>query len=270
MKYIFLDIDGTLYNHKKHSIPESAYQAVGLAKEKGHKIFICTGRVSCMLDHVKEIPYEGVVAAAGAYVEIHNKIVFDESIAADKLKAILTSCDRMDISYILEGKKGVYMHPVIKEFFSTGEGRNTAGHEFFKQKAVYDLEKYKEEEEAVYKLCLYADREESIVSFKGQLPEEYHLIVGQADEKQPFGAELTLKKNNKAAGIRKALKYLGVDMKDTVGIGDSLNDLEMLQECAVSIAMGNADERLKPYADYITTDIDDNGIYNAFVRYKLI
>lgn len=270
MKYIFLDIDGTLYDHKKHGIPESAYRAVGMAKEKGHKIFICTGRVSCMLGHVKEIPYEGVVAAAGAYVAVDNRTVYEECIRPDKLKMILESCDALDISYILEGKKGVYMNPFIREFFRTGGGKDTAGHEFFKQKGVYGWEKYEEEEDLIYKLCLYADREETIASFRKQLPEEYHLLIGQADEKQPFGAELTLKRNNKASGIRRALAYLGGDMRDTVGIGDSLNDLEMMQECAVSIAMGNADGRLKPYADYITTDIDDNGIYNAFMQYKLI
>lgn len=270
MKYIFLDIDGTLYDHKAHCIPESAYRAVRLAKEQGHKIFICTGRCLCMLDHVKKIGYEGVVAAAGAYVAVNDQVVYEECLKQDELNRILDHCTASGITYILEGKKGVYMHPSIREFFSIGKGRNTAGHEFFKQKEVHGLEKYDEKEEMIFKLCLYADNEETLLSFQKQLSETYHLIIGQANENQPFGAELTLKKNNKASGIRKALAYLGGDMADTVGVGDSMNDLEMLKECAIAIAMGNGDERIKPYADYITSNIDEDGILQAFSHYKLI
>lgn len=47
MKYIFLDIDGTLFDHKKYAVPESARRAVELARRAGHKVFICTGR-SCL------------------------------------------------------------------------------------------------------------------------------------------------------------------------------------------------------------------------------
>lgn len=38
-KLIFIDIDGTLFNHKKDDIPESAKEAILNAKSKGHKIF---------------------------------------------------------------------------------------------------------------------------------------------------------------------------------------------------------------------------------------
>ena len=43
-KYIFLDVDGTLYSPKLGEIPESAMEAIRLAREEGHKIFLCTGR----------------------------------------------------------------------------------------------------------------------------------------------------------------------------------------------------------------------------------
>lgn len=39
MKYIFLDIDGTLFDHKEYAIPESAYRAVDLARKAGNKVF---------------------------------------------------------------------------------------------------------------------------------------------------------------------------------------------------------------------------------------
>ena len=66
MKYIFLDIDGTLFDHREYAIPESAYRAVDLTRKAGNKVFICTGRSCCLLGHVKDMVCDGVVAAAGA------------------------------------------------------------------------------------------------------------------------------------------------------------------------------------------------------------
>ena len=61
MKYIFLDIDGTLFDHREYAIPESAYRAVDLTRKAGNKVFICTGRSCCLLGHVKDMVCDGVV-----------------------------------------------------------------------------------------------------------------------------------------------------------------------------------------------------------------
>ena len=53
-------------------------------------------------------------------------------------------------------------------------------------------------------------------------------------------------------------------MKDTVSIGDGPNDVEMLAATAVAVAMGNADSGLKAMADFVTDDVDKNGLWKAF------
>ena len=50
---------------------------------------------------------------------------------------------------------------------------------------------------------------------------------------------------------------------------DSLNDLEIIEAAAIGIAMGNGREELKAAADYVTTDIGDDGIWNACVHFGL-
>ena len=59
-------------------------------------------------------------------------------------------------------------------------------------------------------------------------------------------------------------------MSDTVGVGDGPNDGEMLAETAVSIAMGNADSGLKAVADFVTDDVDKDGLWKAFQWLKKI
>ena len=59
-------------------------------------------------------------------------------------------------------------------------------------------------------------------------------------------------------------------MSETYAFGDSMNDLEILQEAGTGIAMGNAVPKLKEGADYVTDRIDENGIYNACKHFRLI
>ena len=66
------------------------------------------------------------------------------------------------------------------------------------------------------------------------------------------------------------LEYVGIDRKDTVAVGDRPNDLEMLQYAAEGAAMENAAESLKSAADFVTDDVDEDGLYHAFERLGLI
>ena len=65
-------------------------------------------------------------------------------------------------------------------------------------------------------------------------------------------------------------KYYNIDIKDTVAFGDSMNDREIIEASGFGIAMGNAIEELKKYADYVTDDIADNGVYNALEKFGYI
>ena len=63
--------------------------------------------------------------------------------------------------------------------------------------------------------------------------------------------------------MKRLADALGISMADTVAVGDSNNDSEMLQCAGTSIAMGNAIEAIKDMADYVTTDVMEDGIWNA-------
>jgi len=75
---------------------------------------------------------------------------------------------------------------------------------------------------------------------------------------------------NKAAAIEAVIGHLRIDHAATIGIGDGSNDLEMLDYCAVSVAMGNASPAAKSAADETTSAILDHGIWNAFRSQGLI
>ena len=82
--------------------------------------------------------------------------------------------------------------------------------------------------------------------------------------------DILKKDTNKASGIAQLMRYWQLEDGAYMAFGDSMNDCEMLQEAAVGVAMGNAMDALKPYADYICGSSDTPAIYDTLTAYGLI
>ncbi|MGH2632212.1 MAG: HAD-IIB family hydrolase, partial [Tepidiformaceae bacterium] len=70
---------------------------------------------------------------------------------------------------------------------------------------------------------------------------------------------------DKGAGLRALCDAMGVDLRDTVAIGDDDVDLPMFEVAGLSIAMGNADEAIRAAADIVTETADAHGVAVALL-----
>ena len=82
--------------------------------------------------------------------------------------------------------------------------------------------------------------------------------------------EITKTAFTKGTAVRYLSGYLGVPIEDTIAIGDSENDLEMIRAAAIGIAMGNSSDYVKEAADDVTKSVAEDGVYHAFRKYGLI
>ncbi|WP_319509009.1 phosphoglycolate phosphatase [uncultured Methanolobus sp.] len=78
-----------------------------------------------------------------------------------------------------------------------------------------------------------------------------------------FAIHIKSRKINKGTGLLKMAELMGLKTSDFVAIGDSVNDLEMLEEAGFAIAVGNADDFLKDVADYVSTATYGDGTAEA-------
>ena len=78
------------------------------------------------------------------------------------------------------------------------------------------------------------------------------------------------KGNNKASGIAFVMEHLGIHREDTFAIGDSINDKDMIEFAGTGIVMGNGTEIVKQSADFITKDLQDDGLAYALKEFELI
>ncbi len=82
--------------------------------------------------------------------------------------------------------------------------------------------------------------------------------------------EMVPKGFNKGTGISEVCELLGESIENTFAFGDSINDKEMLLAAGVGVAMGDTYHDMSEFADYVTTSLDNNGIFNALKHYELI
>ena len=78
------------------------------------------------------------------------------------------------------------------------------------------------------------------------------------------------KGTNKGVGLRTICKDAGIDISEAIAFGDSYNDVFMLKEAGLGIAMGNAEDAVKDAADMVTDDCDHDGIAKALQKLGII
>ncbi|MBQ1303281.1 MAG: HAD hydrolase family protein, partial [Erysipelotrichaceae bacterium] len=84
------------------------------------------------------------------------------------------------------------------------------------------------------------------------------------------GIDIIAKTGGKAAGIMKFLEKEGLKRSQVMAFGDGENDIAMIKFAGVGVSMGNGKDALKAAAEYVTTSVDDDGIYNALKHFELI
>ena len=272
----FLDVDGTLIDHS-HRLRPSVIQAVSGARANGHLVYLCTGRARVEIpDHVAAIGFDGVISAGGGFTDAGDDRVDERLMPAESVDDLVRFFEAHDVEYILQAYDEIYPSPGIldrvRPLFDSDEAR--AGD----PAAVAALERIEERMAykgpapvgSVAKATFAGTLPDTYALVRDGLGENFHVITGTIPYLGRTGGEVSAPGTTKGAAITDHVARLGLDIVDSIGIGDSYNDLEMLQVCGVGIAMGNADDAVKSYADEVTASVHDDGVFAAFRRHGLI
>ena len=124
-KLIFLDIDGTLTPAGSNVPPESALKAIRAAQQKGHLVFLCTGRNLAMLAPVLAYGFDGVVGSAGGYVTVGDTVIYDQPMEHETFEKALNALHESGVFCTIEGKDATYGDENLGDFLNTAGGSNS-------------------------------------------------------------------------------------------------------------------------------------------------
>lgn len=276
-KIIFIDVDGTLVNDNG-IIPKFAQIAIKEARKNGHYIFLCTGRSKAELfDHIMEIGFDGVIAAAGGYIEFENEVIMHKKVQTEDVKYLVKYFNENNIDFYLESNGGLFASKNCKEHL-----RNIIfGDSNLDSKIKAELEKGMnpfiecliEGEDLIrddINKVSFLESSIPIEIIKEEFQAKFNVISSTVSAFGENSGELSIPGIHKALAIETLLKHLNLSKEDTFAYGDGINDAEMIEFVNIGVAMGNAKEELKNIADDVTDTHDENGIYNSFKKYKLI
>lgn len=258
---LFFDIDGTLISNDTKEVPESAIRALCMAREKGHMVFLNTGRTLChTMVEIKKIPADGCLCGCGTEILYQGEILMHSELPEDTCKRYLDELEQCNLGVVCEGEKDIYfsrkatrfqgVEAIKKHLQNLGMGKTT----FIEDRNfTYD------------KVYIITDENSDVERFREIIKDEMIAI-----DRRKGHYECVQKGYSKATAIEYMRNYLGYDMDQIYVFGDSSNDLTMFEYAEHTVAMKKHDPVLDPYTEYVTDTVENDGVYKAMEHYGLI
>ncbi len=269
-KILFIDVDGTLVDYEGR-IPESAVSAIRAARKNGHRVYICTGRSKAeVYAPLWDIGLDGMIGGNGSYVEDRENVLMHKLITADQCRRIVDWLHGRGLEFYLESNNGLFASehfenaalPAIR-LYSKRKERPDADELTVRSifpDMIFDGDLYRDD---LNKVSFILSSYQDFLDAKAAFPDLAAGTWGGRGEEALFG-DLGVKGIDKASAVHALIDYLGADIADTIAFGDAKVDIPMFECCAFSVCMGSGGPEAKAAADYVTDDVERDGLYKAF------
>ena len=252
---VFFDIDGTLAIRR--DVPESAADAVRTLRSSGNPVFICTGRNASYVRRHFSAYADGFICANGRYAFMGREVLYDHPVERDLLERAMKETLSLSCGIIFFGNTHAY--------YAGGPD----GYERFCEAHAGEPVEYLHslsETEPIYTFDVFFHTEEELHAIEARLEDiclfNPHLPWPTAD--------VTVFGYDKGTALRAVIERLGIAKDHAYAFGDGRNDLCMFREAGHTVAMGNGAAELKEAAEFVTTDIHDDGVKNGLQHFNLI
>lgn len=256
-KAIFIDIDRTLRDNNEN-ISHKTMEMIKKVTEKGILVILCSGRPRKYTEDVSR------ACGASKYI-----ITSGGSNVYDYEKKETLYVNRMNKAACIELYK-IAEEAGVRFIMNVGEGRVVNKLKYLEKTDIElktDIETFVKENDVVQ--CIIADSDfRKVKKIKDKIEKVKHVeiknqsrnMIGNEDPRESGYCDIANIETSKGNGIKKLCEILNIDVKDTIAIGDDFNDIAMFQVVGYSVVMGNANDKIKEYADEVTLSNENDGV----------
>ncbi len=255
---VSFDLDMTLLDHSTMEITESAMSAIEKLRDR-FIIVIASGRdmdAAYSRRFRDQIKPDAIIHMNGTKITVGDQLIYNHSMDKTLLSQLLEFAD----------KKGYGLGVTIndKDYFVTPEAIVAHDEEFWGE-SHRDFQDTQKLMELNVRTLWYVGDEKGAKDIEAHFPDiKLPMFAGKQ------GADVVEREASKAEGLIRLCEYYNVGLSKTIAFGDSMNDYEIIKRAGIGIAMGNAIEELKEAADYVTSEIHNNGVWDACVHFGWI
>ncbi|MEB1807287.1 MAG: Cof-type HAD-IIB family hydrolase [Bacillaceae bacterium] len=240
IKLIAIDMDGTLLNDR-HEISEENRKAIKEAEQKGIHVVISTGRTRMTCDDLVNS-----LSLSSYLITVNGSEIWDEQ--GNLIERQLLDFSFVEHMYKLKQKHNTLcwaasVDNVWREQFP----EDFSSHEWMK-----------------FGFDIKDDQVRDVIL--NELKQNEALEISNSS---PTNLEINASGVNKARAIEKVCERLGITMDNVMAMGDSLNDLAMIKDAGIGVAMGNAQPFVKESADWVTASNIEDGVAVAIRKWAL-
>ncbi|MFT8320460.1 MAG: Cof-type HAD-IIB family hydrolase [Bacillus sp. (in: firmicutes)] len=240
IKLIALDMDGTLLN-EKGEIPKENRKAIKEAQANGIHVVLSTGRsIATCKDHAESLLLKTYL------VTVNGSEIWDWQ--GNLIERNLVEAENIQWMWDLSKKHKAKTWAISCNQIWNGD----------MPEDISTLE--------WLKFGFHMEDNKIRASIMKELQDKG---IFEISNSSPVNIEVNALGINKARGLKTVCERLNVTMDQVMAVGDSLNDISMIKEAGLGVAMGNAQEIVKQTADVVTSTNEENGVANAIRTWAL-
>ncbi|MGT2715331.1 Cof-type HAD-IIB family hydrolase [Streptococcus respiraculi] len=268
IKLLALDMDGTLLTSQKQ-LTEPQIEAIHRAVESGVKLVLCTGR---MLTGVKPYFDQLGLDAENEYVIVNNgcsthqtsdwKLIDWTELSPEQIKYLATFISKSEMQLTLFDEEHYYVLEDEPNEFSRMDANLV-----FVEPSILSMEDATNQSRHLFQ-AMFVGTQSATDTFESKytsaLSKDFDVV-----RSQDVLLEILPTGTNKASALKKLAEHLQILPEEIMAMGDANNDIEMLEFAGLSIAMGNASDLVKSFADDVTDTNDQDGVAKAIYKHIL-
>ncbi|MCD8155652.1 MAG: HAD-IIB family hydrolase [Clostridiales bacterium] len=251
----------------ERGVPDSAVQAIGRLREKGHEAWLCTGRSRAFVPwYLEQAGFTGIISACGATIDKDGKRLFNREMPPEVAELSVKILRKYGMVPVMEGAD--FMYYDLDEYTTqvnwyTDLITRTLGK---KHRPIAGNQSSMQINKISAKMMSGCDAEAAC----RELSRYYDIIRHESRSLAGNTIEMVPKGFSKAVGIAAVLRLEHISREDTIVFGDSNNDLSMFEFAATRVAMENGSAKIREMADYVTADMFHQGIQKGLEHLGLI